>query len=104
METYYDRVYELVRQIPAGQVATYGQIAVLLGSPAAARATGYALNALDVTSDIPWWRVVNAKGEISPRSGGGPELQRELLRREGVYDGAPINLRQFRWNGFDAIS
>ena len=103
--TYYDRVYALVRLIPRGQVATYGQLAVMLGSPAAARATGYALNALDGRdNDIPWWRVVNAKGEVSPRHGGGAELQRQLLGEEGVYDGLAVNLRQYRWDGWAALA
>lgn len=103
-ENYYHRVYALVRKIPRGQVATYGQLAVMLGSPAAARATGYALNALDGRdNEIPWWRVVNAKGEVSPRSGGGAELQRQLLSEEGVYDGTAVNLRQCRWDGWGAL-
>lgn len=99
-ETFYDRVYEFVRGVPEGQVVTYGQVALELGSPAAARAVGYALHFLPGESDVPWWRVVNAGGGISLRGRGeAAELQRRLLegedvefRREGTID-----LRQYRW-------
>ena len=78
-------VYRVVCRIPAGQVATYGQVAALSGMPGAARQVGWALSALTEEDDVPWHRVINARGEISPR--GGPEivdLQRALLESEGV--------------------
>ena len=78
-------VYRVVRRIPAGQVATYGQIAAMSGMPRAARQVGWALSALGGEDDVPWHRVINAQGEISPR--GGPEvvdLQRALLESEGI--------------------
>ena len=78
-------VYRVVRRIPVGEVATYGQIAALSGMPRAARQVGWALSALAEDDDVPWHRVINAQGEISPR--GGPEivdLQRSLLESEGV--------------------
>jgi methylated-DNA-protein-cysteine methyltransferase-like protein len=78
-------VYRVVCRIPAGQVATYGQIAALSGMPRAARQVGWALSALGEQDDVPWHRVINAQGEISPR--GGPEvvdLQRALLEFEGI--------------------
>ena len=99
-DNYYDRVYELVRSVPAGRVVTYGQIAVALGSPTAARATGYALHNLPDDTDVPWWRVINTRGAISLK-GRGPQadLQRLLLEREGVpFDGeGRTNLRHYRW-------
>lgn len=82
----YTRIYRVVARIPRGRVATYGQIAELAGMPRAARQVGYALAALRADwSDIPWHRVLNARGEVSARSEPGFEdLQRTLLEREGV--------------------
>jgi methylated-DNA-protein-cysteine methyltransferase-like protein len=79
-------VYAAVRKIPRGRVLTYGQVARLLGVPRGARAVGWALRALSATEErrVPWHRVVGAGGRISLRAGPGPELQRRLLRREGV--------------------
>jgi methylated-DNA-protein-cysteine methyltransferase related protein len=70
-------------------VASYGQIAELAGLEGHARQVGYALHALPAGSGVPWHRIVNAKGEISPRSAGDShELQRMLLEAEGVtFDG-----------------
>ena len=80
----YARIYAVVRRIPKGRVATYGQVAELAGLPRQARQVGYALAALADTR-VPWHRVLNARGEISPRSDPGPErLQRVLLEHEGV--------------------
>jgi methylated-DNA-protein-cysteine methyltransferase-like protein len=79
-------VYALVEQIPPGRVATYGQVAALLGTPRGARAVGWALRALGASraAAVPWHRVVGAGGRISPRAGSGPVLQRRRLRAEGV--------------------
>jgi methylated-DNA-protein-cysteine methyltransferase-like protein len=80
------RVWQAVAAIPRGRVATYGQVARLLGLPRGARAVGWALRALPETqaARVPWHRVVGAGGRISPRAGPGPELQRRRLRAEGV--------------------
>jgi len=79
------RIYAVVRRVPRGKVATYGQIAALAGMPRHARQVGYALHALPPGSDVPWHRVVNARGEVSPRSAPGWEdVQRDLLEQEGV--------------------
>jgi methylated-DNA-protein-cysteine methyltransferase-like protein len=84
-ESFYERVYDAVRQVPPGSVTTYGEIARALGAPQAARAAGYALRALPEGEGAPWWRVVNAAGRISPRGPGlGAEIQREMLEAEGV--------------------
>lgn len=78
-------VYAVIRRIPAGRVATYGQIAWLAGLGPNARQVGYALHALPEKSDVPWHRVINARGEISlDPSGGGDITQRLRLEREGV--------------------
>lgn len=93
------RIYDAVRRIPPGMVATYGQIAYLIGMPKAAREVGWALAALRnnlVDRPVPWQRVVNAKGEI--RTGNE---QIRLLEEEGVEIGANgrIDLKRFGWDG-----
>ena len=81
-------------------MATYGQIATLAGFDGHARQVGYALHHLPAASDVPWHRVVNARGEVSERSSGDShELQRMLLEGEGVEfdENARIDLQRFRW-------
>jgi methylated-DNA-protein-cysteine methyltransferase-like protein len=99
--TRYDRIYAVIRRIPRGRVATYGQVALLAGLPGQARMVGYALAALPGRSGVPWQRVVNAQGRVSPRAGGAgfEALQRAMLRREGVRfgDSGGISLAIFRW-------
>ena len=103
-DDFYQRVYNLVRKIPPGKVATYGQIANMLAKPRAARTVGYALNALrygNVFPPVPWQRVINYQGRISLPPGGGFEIQRDLLREEGVIpdqDGV-YDLNNYLWNG-----
>lgn len=97
--TIYRAAWELVKQIPPGRVMTYGQIATLLGTPRAARAVGYAMFFVR-GADVPWQRVVNAKGMIS--LGGDldrPALQRDLLQAEGVSfdDTGRIDLAKYLW-------
>lgn len=96
----YEKIWRAVRRIPAGRVATYGQIAELAGFDGHARQVGYALHNLPAASDVPWHRVVNARGEVSARSSGDShELQRMLLEGEGVAFDAKgrIDLERFRW-------
>lgn len=96
----YEEVYAVVRRIPRGRVATYGQIARLLGRPGAARQVGYALAALRGDA-VPWHRVVNARGAVSPRAAPGCDAaQRLLLEREGVaFDAAGrAALARFGWS------
>ena len=98
--TFYDRVYAFVERVPTGRVVTYGQVALELGSPAAARAVGYALHFLPPDSGVPWWRVVNVRGAISLKGrGAGADLQRQLLEDEGIaFDGADrMDLKRLRW-------
>jgi methylated-DNA-protein-cysteine methyltransferase-like protein len=81
--TFQTAVYALVRRIPAGQVATYGQVAALAGRARAARAVGGAMRRCP--DDVPWHRVVNAQGRISRRrQGSGMLTQRIRLEQEGV--------------------
>ena len=97
----YDRIYETVKRIPHGQVATYGQIANLTGLFRKARLVGYALFRVAPDADIPWHRVINAKGEISesPFREGNDYLQRALLEDEGISftSTGKINLAQHQW-------
>jgi methylated-DNA-protein-cysteine methyltransferase-like protein len=102
------QVYRIVRTIPSGKVMTYGGIAALIPKPEdmdplaytriRARWVGYALKACP--EDVPWWRVVNAKGQVSPRMGHGPHIQPLMLDEEGLQllDGKIIELDQYLWN------
>jgi methylated-DNA-protein-cysteine methyltransferase-like protein len=97
----YVRIYAVVRQIPFGKVATYGQIAELVGG-VTARMVGYAMSALAEGTDVPWQRVINFKGKISPHGMGlGSLMQRDLLEREGVVFDADdrIDFNVFGWLG-----
>jgi methylated-DNA-protein-cysteine methyltransferase-like protein len=99
-ENSYSRIYAVVNGIPAGCVATYGQVAALAGLSGHARQVGYALNALPEGHNIPWHRVINAKGQISVRAEFGHDnLQRLLLEAEGVaFDGkGSVSLERFGW-------
>jgi methylated-DNA-protein-cysteine methyltransferase-like protein len=96
----HQRIHAVVARIPGGKIATYGQIAILAGLPRQARLVGYALNALPAGTRLPWHRVVNAKGEISPRSNGlgHDQIQAQLLTREGVrLVRGKIDLERYRW-------
>ncbi len=90
----------MVRRIPRGRVATYGQVATLAGQNGHARQVGYALSALPEGSDVPWHRVINTRGEISRRGTPGYDrLQRVLLEEEGVVFEPPgrVSLERYRW-------
>ncbi|TVQ07797.1 MAG: methyltransferase [Leptolyngbya sp. DLM2.Bin27] len=97
----YERIYAIVRQIPVGQVATYGQVAELAGLVGKPRLVGYALYRVDMAAgDVPWQRVINAKGEVSqsPQRNGTDYIQRAMLEDEGIeFDsGGRIDLRLYR--------
>ncbi len=94
----YERIYAVVRRIPRGRVATYGQVAKLARLPGRARQVGYALHALRDGTGVPWQRVVNSEGKISQRPNGAV-TQRILLEREGiVFDAAGrIRLTRYGW-------
>ncbi len=94
----YERIYAVTRRIPPGRVATYGQVAALAGLAGHARQVGYALHALQ-DDDVPWHRVLNARGEVSRRAEpGAEELQRLLLKSEGIrFAAGRIDLARWRW-------
>ena len=96
----YQKIYDTIKRIPSGKVATYGQIARLADLPKQARMVGYALYSLPEGQDIPWHRVINARGEISQLP--DPEWktkQRYLLESEGVVfdSNGRIPLDKFQW-------
>ncbi|WNZ22270.1 methylated-DNA--[protein]-cysteine S-methyltransferase [Leptolyngbya sp. NK1-12] len=97
----YHTIYAVVRQIPVGKVATYGQIATLAGMAGQARLVGYALYRVTDSLEVPWHRVINAKGEISesPFRHGDDHLQRTLLEQEGVQFSpeGKISLKDYLW-------
>jgi methylated-DNA-protein-cysteine methyltransferase-like protein len=97
--TFNDRVYVIVQAIPRGKVLTYGAIAKMLGVTNAAREVGWALATCN-PEIVPWQRVINAQGKISPRGRSQSEtIQRELLEAEGVaFDAnAAVNLEVYLW-------
>jgi methylated-DNA-protein-cysteine methyltransferase-like protein len=100
----FEQIYEVIRRIPPGRVATYGQIARLAGIPHEARTVGWALRGLPEGSDVPWQRVINAQGRISFRPGSeGAALQQAMLEDEGIVfdrDGR-VNLKVYGWQGLD---
>jgi methylated-DNA-protein-cysteine methyltransferase-like protein len=100
----FEPFYRVVRRIPRGRVATYGQVAALAGRPRGARLCGYALSALrNTVHDVPWQRVMGARGAgragISLRDPVGAAAQRALLEREGVVldDRGRVELGRFGW-------
>ena len=109
-QSYYEQVWQLVRQIPRGKVAAYGQIALMIPPPAGVEIEAYkafgprwvggAMAACP--DDVPWQRVINSQGKISPRPGGA-EKQRLLLEQEGVEFDAKdrVDLKKYGWNGLD---
>ena len=104
---WYQAIWEVARQIPAGKVATYGQVAALVPQPPGVSPQDYAAfrarwcgNAMRACPpDVPWQRVINSEGKISPRPGA--EQQRHLLEQEGVVFDAKgkVDLKKYAWAG-----
>jgi methylated-DNA-protein-cysteine methyltransferase-like protein len=100
MKSTYDRIYAIVRRIPRGRVATYGQVAQLAGLAGHARQVGYAMHALPNGTTVPWHRVVSGQGAVSRRAVPGAELEQRLrLEAEGVeFDvRGRLRLARFQW-------
>lgn len=96
----FELIYDVVRQIPKGKVATYGQVAALAGNKRWARVVGYALHVNPDPVNIPCYRVVNRQGEVSKAFAfGGENRQIELLKNEGVefMDGR-VDLSKYGWS------
>ncbi|MEM7249097.1 MAG: MGMT family protein [Acidobacteriota bacterium] len=99
-----DAILDVIRAIPPGSVATYGQVAELAGYPGRARFVGRCLRELPDDHDVPWQRVISASGTIPgpPSRGGAQRQHRRLLEKEGVSfsKAGRIDLRRYRWNPF----
>jgi len=99
---FFDDVYEAVKDIPLGKVATYGQIAAIVGQPRKARIVGWALHSNPYQGVVPCHRVVNRFGELSGSFAfGGLEVQKELLENEGIQflKNGNIDMNIFLWKG-----
>ena len=98
----YEQIYDVVKQIPYGKVASYGQIARIVGT-CTARMVGYAMSALR-SENVPWQRVINSQGKVSQHGDGiGTTLQRQLLIDEGVVFDAQdkVDFNLYGWHGPD---
>lgn len=97
----FERIYDIVKQIPKGKVATYGLIASLAGNPRWSRVVGYALHVNPDPSLIPCHRVVNRFGEVSKAFAfGGENMQIHLLESEGVMlSNGQVDLSKYLWDG-----
>ncbi|UCF65196.1 MAG: MGMT family protein [bacterium] len=96
----YSIIIEVVRKIPRGKVATYGQIARLAGLPGQARQVGYALHRLPSHSDVPWQRVINSQGRISfPPDSVAWNMQKSILHSEGIHfdRNETVSLAKYQW-------
>ncbi|MCK4250033.1 MGMT family protein [candidate division WOR-3 bacterium] len=98
-KTFFQRVIAIIKNIPEGKVATYGQIATYAGNPRAARQVAYILHSSSRKENLPWHRVINSKGSISLKPGHGYELQKQMLKKEGITfkENDCINLQRFLW-------
>ncbi len=94
----YERIFSITKSIPSGKVATYGQIAKIVGcSP---RVAGYAMHSVSQEDEVPWFRVINSKGKISfPEGSEGYDEQRAILEAEGIVfdEKGKIDLTKFGW-------
>ncbi|MBI5944948.1 MAG: MGMT family protein [Chloroflexi bacterium] len=108
-QAYHEQVWAIVRRIPTGKVASYGQVAKMISPPAGVELETYAAFAprwvggamAACPDDVPWQRVVNSQGKISERAGA--ERQRQLLEAEGIFFDAKdkIDLKKFGWSGMN---
>jgi methylated-DNA-protein-cysteine methyltransferase-like protein len=98
-DSFSERIKQLIKQIPNGKVATYGQIAASAGNPRAARQVAWILHSCSKKDNLPWHRVINSKGRISLPHDGGYEIQKKLLELEGVVfnEDDLINLDKYIW-------
>ncbi|MFX1511883.1 MAG: MGMT family protein [Promethearchaeota archaeon] len=105
IDSFTERVKTLIKEIPTGKVATYGQIATYAGNHRAARQVAWILHSSSRKDRLPWHRVINSKGRISLPKGHGYESQKEMLESEGIIfdEKDKIDLDQFLWN-FSLVS
>lgn len=101
MTPYTERVVNIIQAIPEGKVTTYGQIALLAGSPRGARQVARILHAMSASHGLPWHRVINAQGRIALNAPDAFALQKALLEAEGISvdDAGYVDLSTYRWLG-----
>ena len=100
--TSFEKIYEIVQQIPEGKVSTYGQVAKLSGNPRWSRVVGFALHANPAFGEIPCHRVVNREGRTAPAFAfGGSNVQRAMLEAEGVtfLEDGTVDMKKHLWMG-----
>jgi len=99
IDSFQNRIIAVIKKVPKGKVATYGQIAVIAGNPRGARQVAWALNSSSSKEALPWHRIINRQGRISLRPGTGFETQKQLLENEGVVFSmnGSIDLKRFLW-------
>lgn len=98
----FEKIYEVVKKIPKGKVATYGQIATLAGNRHLSQIVGYALHVNPDPDNIPCYRVVNRFGEVSKAFAfGGENIQIKLLKNDGITlsDDNKVDLKKYLWDG-----
>lgn len=101
-----NKIKKLIKQIPRGRVATYGQIAFLAGFPGSTRQVVWILHSCSKKDNLPWHRVINRKGKISLKPNAGFEKQKKLLEQEGIVfnDQNQIDLDRFLWEPEDTAT
>jgi methylated-DNA-protein-cysteine methyltransferase related protein len=95
-----ENIVRVIKSIPRGKVATYGQVAAFAGNPRGARQVARILHSCTAREDLPWHRVINSKGQISLKPGYGFETQRAMLKKEGVKFSKDntIDMARFQWS------
>ncbi len=98
-ESFSRRVKEIIKRVPRGKVATYGQVATLAGNHRAARQVAWILHSSSQSDDLPWHRIVNRSGRISLKQNRGYEIQKSLLKIEGIEfdENDSIDFRRYLW-------
>jgi methylated-DNA-protein-cysteine methyltransferase related protein len=100
MQSFTSRAIKIIQNIPPGKVMTYGQVAKLAGSPRGARQVVRILHSMSEKYDLPWFRVLNSKGEIGIQDEEGFLMQKQLLQNEGVnfLSDRTLNLKEYQVN------
>jgi len=97
--SFHQNVIKVIKKIPKGKVATYGQIAAMAGNPRAARQVVRVLHSSSDKEKLPWYRVINKQGKISLKPGERYEMQKGLLESEGVvFDDDSVDLKKYLWS------
>jgi len=106
MQEFTQQLVELIKSIPEGKVSTYGTIALMAGHPHGARSVTRIIHSMSRKHNLPWYRIINAKGQISLPRSNGYEEQKALLEAEGIDFGLKdrVDLKRFLWSGSEPFS